>query len=108
MAEELKPPKRERYPLHNWVEQRKKKREREKRNQDGTSTPERKLLKEKRNPGKPPYGQGDQPIWRDLKVTEKSIAAGQRRAKQSESCTDHLYHCPRHHSLRFSGEGWVP
>ena len=32
--------------------------------------------------------------WRDLKVTEKSTTAGLRRAKQSESCTDHLYHCP--------------
>ena len=30
-----------------------------------------------------------------------------RTAKQSESCTDHLKHCPGHHSLRCLGKGWV-
>ena len=39
LAEECKPLKRARNPLHNWLE--KEKREREKRNQDRTSTPER-------------------------------------------------------------------
>ena len=34
-------------------------------------------------------------------------AAGQRRAKQSESHTDHLHHCPRHHSLRCLGRDWA-
>ena len=29
-----------------------------------------------------------------------------RRAKQSESCTDHLLYHPRHHRLRCSGGGW--
>ena len=33
------------------------------------------------NPGKPPNQQGDQLRWKDLKVTEKGIAAGLRRAK---------------------------
>ena len=46
LAEELKPPKGARNPLHNWIEQ-KKKRERQKCNQEGTSTPERELLKRK-------------------------------------------------------------
>ena len=50
---------------------------------------------------------GDQPRWKDHKVVEKSAAAGLRRAKQSESSTDHLHHCLRHHSLRFSGGGWA-
>ena len=47
MAEDIKAPKRARNPLHNSVEQKKKKRKREKRNQDRTSIPERKLLKRK-------------------------------------------------------------
>ena len=52
-------------------------------------------MKEKRNPhpGKPPNQLGDQPRQRDLKVTEKSAAAGLRRAKQSESHT-YLNHWP--------------
>ena len=62
-------------------------------------------MKEKRNlhPGKPPNGLGDPPRQRDLKVSEKSVAAGLRTAKQSESHTDHLNHLPGHHSLRCSG-----
>ena len=67
-------------------------------------------VKEKRNPhpGKPPYLQGDQWRWRDLKVSKKSIAAAlRRRAEQSESHTDHLHHHPRHLSLRRSGGSWV-
>ena len=65
-------------------------------------------MKEKRNPHprKPPNQQGDQPRWRDLKVTKKSAAAGLRRAKQSESSTDHLHNCPRYHKLTCSGRGW--
>ena len=51
-------------------------------------------MKEKRDPHpqKPPNKQGDQPKWRDLKVAEKIITAGLRRAKKSESHTDHLHH----------------
>ena len=66
-------------------------------------------MKEKRtpHPGKSPNQWGNQPRWRDLKVTEKSAAPGLRRAKESESHTDHLNHGPRHHSLRCSGRGWV-
>ena len=66
-------------------------------------------MKEKKNlhPGKPPNQQGDKLRWRDLKITEKSAAAGLRRAKQSEIHTDHLYHHPRHHSLRCLGGGWA-
>ena len=39
-------------------------------------------MKEERNlhPGKSPDRPGDQPIWGDLRVTEKSTAAGLRRA----------------------------
>ena len=66
-------------------------------------------MKEKRNlhPGKPPNLQGDQPRQRDLKVTKESATAGWTRAKQSESHTNHLHHCPRNHSLRHWGRGWV-
>ena len=60
-------------------------------------------MKEKRNPHleKPPDHQEDKPRWRDLKVAKKSAAAGLRRAGRSERCTEHLYHCPRYHNLRF-------
>ena len=53
-------------------------------------------MKEERNPhsGKPPNQQRDQLRQRDLKVSKKSTAAGLRRAKQRESCTDHRSHCP--------------
>ena len=67
-------------------------------------------MKAKRNPhpGKTSKGPGDQPRQRDLKVSEKSTAAGPRRAEQSESlCTDHLQHRPGHHGLGRSGGGWV-
>ena len=43
----------------------------------------------------------------ELKVAKKSSAAVLKTAKQSESHTDPLNHCPGHHSLRCSGEGWV-
>lgn len=44
LAEDLNLPKRTKNPPHNCVEQKgKKKREREERNQDGTSTPEREV-----------------------------------------------------------------
>ena len=46
-------------------------------------------------PGKPHNQQGDQPSWRDFKDSEKSAAAGLRRAKQSESHTDYQYHHPQ-------------
>lgn len=57
-------------------------------------------------PGKPP-SQGDQLRQRDLKVIEKSSAAGLSWAKQTESHTDHWYHCHRHHSPRCSGDSWA-
>lgn len=44
---------------------------------------------------------------RDLKASEKSRAAGLRRAKQRESNTDHWYHLQGHHSLRHSEGGWA-
>ena len=64
-------------------------------------------VKEKKNPqpGKSSNQWGDQPRCRDL--TEKITAAGLRRAKQSESSINHLYHHPRRHCLRCSGRGWV-
>ena len=108
LAEELKHPKRARNPPHNWLDQKKKKREREKRNQDGTSTLRGSCDKERNpQPEKPPNWQGDQSRRRNGKVTEKSTAAGLRRAKHSGSYTDYLHHHPRHHSLRGSGGGWV-
>ena len=53
-------------------------------------------MKEEGNPqpGKP-NREGDQPRWRDLQASEKSSAAGLRRAEQSESHTDHWNHCPK-------------
>ena len=109
LAEEIKPPKRSRKPPHNWVKQNEKgEREQEKWNQDRTSIPERELWKKRnRHLGKPPTQQGDQQRWRNLKVTEESIAFGLRRAKQSESHKDHLHHHPRPHSLRCSVGGWA-
>ena len=44
----------------------------------------------------------------DLKVAEKSEAAGLRRAKQSESCTDHLHHCPWTSQPETLGQGLGP
>ena len=41
----------------------------------------------------------DQPVWMGG-ASEKSTAAGLRREKRGESCTDDWYHCPKHHSLR--------
>ena len=87
LAKVYKPPKRARNHPHNKVDQKKK---RERRNQDGTSTPTRGAFKEERSPhfGKPP----DREISQDRgtsKVMEKSIAAGLKKAKQSESQTDH-------------------
>lgn len=38
----------------------------------------------KSQPGKAPNWQGDQPRWRDHKVTEKSTAGRLRRTKQRE------------------------
>ena len=38
--------------------------------------------------------------------TEKG-SSWTEEAKQSKSCTDHLHHHPRHHSLRYSGWGWA-
>ena len=107
LAEEHRPPKRSRNPPHNWVEQRKES-ERERRKQTGLAL-QRGAVKEKRNaqPGKPPYWQGDQPRRRDLKVAKKRAEAGLKRAKQSESCTNHLLHHPEHHSHRCLGGGWA-
>ena len=66
-------------------------------------------MKEKRNPPseKPPNPPGDQLRQRNLKVSEKSTATGLRRAKECESCKDHLNHRPGHHSLRCLGRGWA-
>ena len=44
---------------------------------------------------------------RDLKVSEKSTAAGLRKVKQRESCTDHQYCLPGHHSLRCLEGVWA-
>ena len=75
LVEDIKPTKRARNTPHNWVEQ-KEKREKEreekekKGNQDGTSTPERELLKRKgtQTLGRHLTDREDQPRWRDLKV----------------------------------------
>ena len=44
---------------------------------------------------------------RDLKVSEKSTAAGLRRAKQREGGIDHQYNIPGQHSLRCVKRGWA-
>ena len=75
--------------LGRTKEEKKRKREKESgwhwHSREGT-------VKEKRNPhpGKPPKQRRDHPSQRDHKVAEKSAEAGLRRAKQSESHTDHL------------------
>ena len=105
LAEDLKPPKRTKTSPHNGVEQKgEKEREREReRNQDGISTLERELLKWKGN-----YTLGHQPRQRDLKVVEKSAAAGLRREKQRDRHTQTICTTtPRHHSLRCLGGGWA-
>ena len=84
------------------------KREREQRkkmNQERTSTPKRVLVKRKGiHTPEPPNWLGDQPEKRRiLKASEKSASKGLRRANQRENCTDHWYHHPGHHSLRYSG-----
>ena len=103
LAEELKPTKRERNPQQNWVEQKKKKREGEKKGiRTGLALLRGSCEREKEatHPGKPPNQYRDQLRWTDLKVNEKSSAAGLRRAKQSESLRDYRYHHSREHSLR--------
>ena len=84
LAEDLKPPKRARNPPPNWAEQKGTKgRERKREKESGWDQHSREeAVEEERNPhpGKPPNGWGDQPRQRDLKVVEKSAAAGLRRA----------------------------
>ena len=66
-------------------------------------------VKEERNThlGRPPNCWGDQPGQRgNLKASEKSAAAGLRRAKQRELHRP-LVPCPRCHSLRCLGRGWA-
>ena len=104
LAEELKPPKRGRNPPHNWVEQKKK---RGKRNQDGTDIHERELWKRKGI-----HTLGSHLTDREINWdggTSKSPRKAQQlgRAKQSESCTDHLHHWPRHQRLRCLGGFWA-
>ena len=62
-------------------------------------------MKENRNPhpGKPSNEWKDELSWREVKVAEKSVIAGLRMEKKSESHTDYLNHWYRHHSLRCSG-----
>ena len=50
---------------------------------------------------------GDQLRWRDLRVTQKSAAAGLKRANQRESYRDHQYHLLGHHNLRCSEGSWA-
>ena len=60
-------------------------------------------MKEKRNPH--PGKHSEKEISRDrrdLKASEKTIAAGLRRAKEIESGKGHWYHLLGHHSLRCS------
>ena len=97
LAEDLKPPKRARNVPYNWIEQKgEKEREREKRNQDKTSTPEGELWKRK---GNHTLGSHltDQKISRDggtsksQRKTQQLDWGGQSR----ESLIDHLYYCPQ-------------
>ena len=63
-------------------------------------------MKEKRNthPWKPPNGQKDPSSQRDLKVAEKSTAAGPRMEKEGDSRLDHLNHHPRNHNFGLGAE----
>ena len=110
LTENLETLQRARNPPHNWVEQKEKKIEREKKNQDRTRTILRELLKRKSTQTWERH-LTDQEISCDRGTSKcpcrENSSAGLRRAKQSESCTDHLHHCSGHHSLRSSGGGWM-
>lgn len=64
-------------------------------------------MKEKRSShsGKAPNRQGDQQRHRVLQASERSTAAGRRRATQRESGTDHWYHCPQTPQHETLGQG---
>ena len=102
LAEDLKPPERARNPPYNWVEQMEGKKESgwESHSWEGP-------VKEERNTHlrKSPNWQGDRRRPRDLKVAEKSAAAGLRKAKLSESHTDHLHHWPWTPQTKMLGRG---
>ena len=89
---------------------RKKERERNQEKESGLDyhTWEGAVKKERHpHPGKPPPQQGDKLKWKELKVVEKSTATGLKRERQSERCTDHLYHNHWHQRLRCQGRGWA-
>ena len=88
LAEDLKPLKEARIPLHNWVEQ-KRKSEREEREREGKKAVRTgsAFLREESNlhPGRPPNWQGDQQRQKgNCKALNSSAAAELRRAKQSK------------------------
>ena len=107
LAEKLKPPKRARNPPHNWVEK-SRRRERETEGiRTGIALLRGSCGREKEpTPWEATLLTGRSAEPRNFKVSEKSRATGLRRAKQSESHTDHLHQCPRWHSPRRSGGGW--
>ena len=86
----------------------KEKREREKRNWDETSTPEREPWKRE---GTHTLGshlrEGRSAKTERPQGRGESAAAGLRRAKQHESHTDLGTTSPGHHSLRCLGGGWA-
>lgn len=93
---------------HNWVEKKGKRERGEKKESGQYQHSWEDSVKEERNPHpeRPHNWQGYQPGLRgNLKALEKSRAAGLRKPKQKESCTDHEYHHLGYHSLRHSGEG---
>ena len=87
LAEELKPPKRARNSWHNWIEQKKKERER-KGIRAGIAFPRGSCEREKEPTSWEAAWQISQ-VSRTSK-SQKSAAAGLRTEKMSESHTEHL------------------
>ena len=99
LAEDLKPPKRARNPSHNW--------EKKKRNEDGTSIPEREPLKRKGTHALGSHRTADGEMGRDGGTSKsrrkaQQLDGGQSREKTAKTiCTT----TPGHHSLRWSARG---
>ena len=102
LAEEFKPPKRARTPPHNCVEQKKKERERK-----GIRTGLEFLKGSCEIKGTHTLGGHLTDREMEGPQSAKKSAAGLRRAKHSESHTDHLQYHPGKHSLRYLGRSWT-
>ena len=108
LAEDLKPPKRSRNPLHTWLEQKEKKEERERERKDQHSW-ERESHERRKEPN--PW---DGSWWGDL-LRKRKLKAPERKAQQLDwggraerELQRPSYHLPGPQSLRRLGGGWAP